>query len=432
MLRTTTHQTYHGMMRIALAATTAAFLWFGVSDVPAADPVSAPDTENVVVEKEFSPAAARIAALLNDPQIRGIVSIDHVGAAPAAPPQFLILLTDGSRFPAESVQLENDVLKLRLATVPEPESPTIDVELVRGIVFPGGQTSARREWLKRLLEDQHFRDDVVILEGNDRLSGEVRGIIDEGLQIESPAGPVTLATTRVQGVAFSRDLWRVPEPTRPRIVLSTHDGAILTASAGEVHNGFLDAQLNEDVMLPVPLPVVRRLALYGDDVVPLSSLSPIEVRAVPYLPGGSFAADSPDAKQQPATPGSKKSDASLQINRSFRGTPLTLDSVVHPLGLGVASGVSLVYEIPEKSVRFLATVGLDDAVGDEGAVIYRILLDDREAWASAELTGGDKAVAVEVDVLDAAKITLQVDFASDGDIQDVADWCDPVFQLEAP
>ena len=110
----------------------------------------------------------------------GYTALDHVGAAPAAPPQFLILLTDGSRFPAESVQLENDVLKLRLATVPEPESPTIDVELVRGIVFPGGQTSARREWLKRLLEDQHFRDDVVIHEGElstlKRFKDEVREV----------------------------------------------------------------------------------------------------------------------------------------------------------------------------------------------------------------------------------------------------------------
>jgi hypothetical protein len=57
-------------------------------------------------------------------------------------------------------------------------------------------------------------------------------------------------------------------------------------------------------------------------------------------------------------------------------------------------------------------------------VVFRVLVDGHERFASPILRGGDAPVPVSVDVRGAKKLELMVDYADRGDVLDHADWLD--------
>ncbi len=99
-------------------------------------------------------------------------------------------------------------------------------------------------------------------------------------------------------------------------------------------------------------------------------------------------------------------------------------SRVYEKGLGVHAYSSLTYKLGGQFERFVATVGIDDAAGEHGSVVFHVLLDGKPAFESAVLRGTDAPVSVSVDVSSAAMLTLECDDANDLDLADHADWAD--------
>ena len=69
-------------------------------------------------------------------------------------------------------------------------------------------------------------------------------------------------------------------------------------------------------------------------------------------------------------------------------------------------------------------VGIDDSTSSRGSVIFRVLVDGHERFASPILRGGDAPVPVSVDVRGAKKLELFVDYADRADVLDHVDWLD--------
>ena len=92
---------------------------------------------------------------------------------------------------------------------------------------------------------------------------------------------------------------------------------------------------------------------------------------------------------------------------------------------GVHSRSTVTYRLAGKFRRFQATIGIDDSAAGRGSVVFEVLLDGKTAYKSDVLTGTSPPVAIDrLDVTGKKIMTLSVDYATDGDILDHADWCD--------
>ncbi len=154
--------------------------------------------------------------------------------------------------------------------------------------------------------------------------------------------------------------------------------------------------------LEIPIASIVRLEIKNGKLVYLSDLKPVEARHVPYL-DGSFP---------------------FRTDRSVSGRPIRLGGREYRRGLGTHSRCELTYALDGAFQTFAATLGIDDSVGGQGSVIFRIFGDDRLLFESRIVRGGEPPVEVQVPVRGVLLLRLEVDFADQGDAGDHADWAD--------
>lgn len=103
------------------------------------------------------------------------------------------------------------------------------------------------------------------------------------------------------------------------------------------------------------------------------------------------------------------------------GGPLTIGGVIYPKGIGVHAPSTIVYSIDGCSL-LLASIGVDDEVGDNGSVVFEVRGDEQTLYRSDVLTGADAAVDIAVDITGFSYIQLRVEDAGDNVYWDHADW----------
>ncbi len=108
-----------------------------------------------------------------------------------------------------------------------------------------------------------------------------------------------------------------------------------------------------------------------------------------------------------------------RINTAVSGRPLRLGGRTYSTGLGLHSFCELTYAIEGKYSRFVAVVGIDDAVRPAGNAELVVLGDGKPLGKPVVLTGKDAAKTLRIDVAGVKSLTLRVEFGSDG--LDVAD-----------
>jgi hypothetical protein len=106
------------------------------------------------------------------------------------------------------------------------------------------------------------------------------------------------------------------------------------------------------------------------------------------------------------------------------GGPITVNGVGYGKGLGVHASSTVVFALRPGDARFVADVGVDDACGSAGTVVFRVLVDGVVRFQSARLTNQSATVPVSVDVAGGRQLTLQVTDGGDGAACDHADWAD--------
>lgn len=111
-----------------------------------------------------------------------------------------------------------------------------------------------------------------------------------------------------------------------------------------------------------------------------------------------------------------------RVDASAGGGPLTLGGRSYERGLGVHSFCQLSYDLGGEYAFFLATVGIDDAVGDQGDATLTISADGKPLAEPMRLTGAGEAERIRLVVDGAERLTIRVDFGDDE--LDVADHVD--------
>ncbi|MEU8518808.1 beta-galactosidase [Streptomyces sp. NPDC048577] len=117
-------------------------------------------------------------------------------------------------------------------------------------------------------------------------------------------------------------------------------------------------------------------------------------------------------------------DTSNGGDRAHDGRPLRIGGVPYARGLGAHATSEVLIYLGRRCTRFTATVGVDDEVGDNGSVIFKVWTDSTFRTATPKLVGGQVAATVDVDTTGAELLRLRVE-DSDGSIgSDHADWAD--------
>ncbi|MCB9856051.1 MAG: NPCBM/NEW2 domain-containing protein [Phycisphaerales bacterium] len=115
--------------------------------------------------------------------------------------------------------------------------------------------------------------------------------------------------------------------------------------------------------------------------------------------------------------------------KSIDGHPLTIAGKAYEHGLGTHAYSEMNIELHGGAKRFTASVGLDDEVTCDGAIVFVIIVDDKEAWRSPVMKKGDAPKPVDVDLKGAKTLSLIVEDADNGIDCDHADWADAVIEL---
>jgi alpha-glucosidase len=106
------------------------------------------------------------------------------------------------------------------------------------------------------------------------------------------------------------------------------------------------------------------------------------------------------------------------------GQPLTIAGTTYAHGLGTNAPSSVTVWLGGACTAFSAVTGLDDEVGKEGSVAFRVVGDGRVLAETPVVRDADGAVPVTADVTGVRRLTLEVTDGGDDTDFDHADWAD--------
>ena len=116
-----------------------------------------------------------------------------------------------------------------------------------------------------------------------------------------------------------------------------------------------------------------------------------------------------------------------QIDRSIREKPLSIAGKKFAHGVGTHATSVLWIQLDGRTERFQATVGVDDAAGGPGTVVFHVFGDGKELWTSGVMKPNEKAKTIDLDLRGVKLLLLLVDDAGDGINFDHADWANARF-----
>jgi glucose/arabinose dehydrogenase len=120
--------------------------------------------------------------------------------------------------------------------------------------------------------------------------------------------------------------------------------------------------------------------------------------------------------------GSAERDRANGENGVGDGGAITLNGVTYAKGLGVHAGSELIYNLGGAYNSFFAYIGVDDAVGSQGSVVFQIWADGIQLFDSGVMTGDSATQLANVNVT--GRQTLRLVVTNGGDSPATANWYD--------
>ncbi len=139
---------------------------------------------------------------------------------------------------------------------------------------------------------------------------------------------------------------------------------------------------NREIDLPTTSPALWLQGVqYFAHCVYLSDLEPLAYRNIPYL-----------AVEWP-----------LGLDESARGGPIRVADRLYWKGIAMHSNSRVAFALRGSYHSYHADLAIENSAGNHGSVVFRVLLSSdatqwREAYHSPIIRGGDRPVAVSVDV----------------------------------
>lgn len=369
------------------------------------DPVSGRFTKLTDSQLELKTEAGETNVVnLQDVLTISATDFDNVKVTPVSRTPWLFLSTgDRLRMTPLVIDDENIMAKWRSFSLLPPVS--LPLELCRGLLMtvPSSSSEQGRRF-GRLLNHQE-EVDLITLSNGDRIEGEFVSLQDEHFTLDTSIGEVRTSVSQTRSLVFNPDLVSLPETPKAFSVLVLSDGSTLSLRSIISDGDLLIAESIGGFEFSIPATTLRAVHCYDSNRVDLTMLKPTETKVAPYL----------TMTRKP------------QNNHNVIGGFLSLRDELVSSGLGVSSGTTQSWQLDSKYQQFRATVGIDDAAQGAGSVIFKVLVDGSIAWQSDLITGTSAPVELPpVDLTDAEKLSLVVEFADGGSVLDYANWCNPV------
>lgn len=330
-----------------------------------------------------------------------LVKLTRDGAsAPSTSGRGVILLPQGDRLANAMVGATTDTaLTLQSFSIGNLAVP-LDA-LVGVMLEPPSDVDAATLLEAKVRTEPHDTERLWLTNG-DRLDGLFAGMTDKQVLFQPPTGQVALAKEGVVAVGFN-PMQVVDQPPRgPYFEWLLLDGSRFGLSPSRVDRGQVTGRTRFGAEVRFSIGEVARIRVLGANVTYLGDRAADKVVYEPYL--------------GPTRP--YRRDASVV------GSALRLGGQVFDRGLGTQSRTLLAYRLDPQSKRFQAIVGLDDAAGPLGNVVFKVLIDGKPRYESPTMGLGDPPKRVDID-LDGGKVLILItEFGERGDVQDSGDWAE--------
>jgi hypothetical protein len=321
------------------------------------------------------------------------LQLDRDGGSRATAPRLFVVLIDGDHLGGAPTGISGESLLWRSPALGEISFP---LKRVRAI---------QRAAQAAPLNDANRTEDVLTLVNGDSLRGIVSDLTASDITIQPTGGETT--TVSLASIV-SADFASPPGATIASANLhrafrvTTADGTVLTSDRVNLQQRDLHVRLPDGTDRPVPLSSVTGIEQINGPVVWLSSITPTESVQIPSF-------------SQRAVP--------AQMDRTVQGDLIQLNG--RPTyGIGVHSYSRLVFPIDTSCKTFHTQYEID---GDQpwADVTVRVKLDDRVAYEKAHVTSGAVSDVVKLDLNGAKRLTLEVDYGENYDVQDRLNWIEP-------
>lgn len=276
----------------------------------------------------------------------------------------------------------------------------IPLESLLGLLLaPPAESSAVDTVLERVRNEPR-PSEVLWLANGDSLTGGLLGLDERRVKFQASNGAIELDRGGIVALGFDPALVVYPRPRADFLELTMADGSRLGVSEARIEQGH----------------VVATTRFKGTIRLALGELIQVQARtaAIDFLAERKPAAEQYVAYVGPTRP--------FRRDLNVDGHPLRLAGRSFDRGLGTQSRTLLAYRLSPVDARFQALVGLDDGAGPLGSVIFRVLVDGKERFASPPMSVRDTPKSIDVDLAGAKVLILVTEFGERGEVRDLADW----------
>ncbi len=311
-----------------------------------------------------------------------------------------VYLADGGQVVCTLLRSDRDAVVVRTTVFEELVLP---FERLAGIRWGDVHSTLRAsELFHNALAKRLPAEDVLISIGSDSaktLRGRVERLDATGGSFVFGGRSRSFLAEKALGVVFAAGA--APGPSAPASIVLA-DGSRFSGRVigGDRETIRVDGSLGHDVSVPVS--AISAVELRSPRLVYLSDLSAMDQKI--------------EGRLHRPWP--------VRYDRNVANHTLSLGGQAFNKGIGVHSYTSLTFAIGGAFERFLATIGIDDAVRPNGSVLFRVLGDGKVLFDSGIINGTDDPEDLNVDVAGVDQLTLEVDYGNSWDLSDHADWAE--------
>lgn len=278
---------------------------------------------------------------------------------------------------------------------------SVPLQVVEGFLLTSGLGSRAKDLAVSRIRGLERSADAILLANDDVLTGTIEQFGPNEWRISTSGESRTVRGDLVRGVALDPSLLDYKAPTTISARVRLSDGSVIVAKSLVSTPKGLQIETTIGPTIVLETDAVAQISFRGGNFVYLSDQNPLRIESRGFLD------DNPHPRW----------------DRCILGTPLSLEGNGCEKGIGTRGFTRIDYSA-EGYTRFLARIGVDDAAGESASVVFRVLLDERVAMESEEMTRFSGVKDVAVDLKNAKVVSLVVDFGSRGDVGDAADWCE--------
>lgn len=307
-------------------------------------------------------------------------------------PSIIVELTDGAVVHGNRYVANGNQARITLIDGEVVELPT---SIVRTVLCRTSENDAlRSEWSR--LTSMKTDTDLLIVRSGDALDyhkGVLHDVTDDSVRFDLDGDILPIKRSKLYGFAYRRATATELPPTLCRI--TDVAGSQWPARSFEL-GPKMQWTTPAGLTLSQPLENIARIDFSEGKLVYLSDLKPDTIEWTPF-----FAARK--------TLSAMKQFYAPRFDRGFDSLPLRLGGVEYRKGLALQSRTKIVYRLPERFSRFVATVGVADSVRPGGKVRFVVQGDDK-VLLEASYSGSDAPQPIDLDLTGVRRLTILVDF----------------------